>query len=78
MVDTPTLTHRQSQVLRAIAVSIADTGAQPTIRELCEKFGIVSPNGIHCHLRALERKGFLIRESGKHGLVFKDWRDHAY
>lgn len=78
MDDRPKLTHRQSEVLRAIARSISDTGTQPTIRELCDMFGIVSPNGIHCHMRALKNKGYLERKPGKNGIVFKSWRDYAY
>ena len=75
--DKPQLTDRQSQVLQAIAVSIADKGKQPTYRELCKQLGILSPNGISCHIRALEKKGYLTRKPGESGLVFKDWRDHA-
>lgn len=34
---------------------------QPSIREIGKKFGINSPNGVECHLRALEKKGFIKR-----------------
>lgn len=41
----------------------------PAIREACAKFGIQSPNGIMCHLKALERKGYLQRHHGKKALT---------
>src|SRR5260370_8949645 len=28
-------------------------------------FGIMSPNGVMCHLKALEKKGLIIRQEGK-------------
>lgn len=31
----------------------------PTVREIGDEFGIASPNGVICHLTALERKGWI-------------------
>src|SRR5690606_27227743 len=35
----------------------------PTVREIGNQFGIRSPNGVMCHLKALERKGLIAREA---------------
>lgn len=55
------LTQRQTDVLDAIRESIAARGFPPTLRELMRRFGIRSTNGVNDHLRALERKGFIVR-----------------
>ncbi|HID77167.1 MAG TPA: transcriptional repressor LexA, partial [Planctomycetaceae bacterium] len=34
----------------------------PTVREIGRQFGIQSPNGVVCHLKALEKKGLIRRE----------------
>jgi repressor LexA len=41
---------------------IRGRGYGPTVREIAEHFGIQSPNGVVCHLKALEKKGFIVRE----------------
>ena len=33
----------------------------PTVREIAAAFSIRSPNGVVCHLKALERKGLIKR-----------------
>src|SRR4029078_6560160 len=35
----------------------------PTVREIGSGFKIKSPNGVMCHLKALEKKGLITRES---------------
>jgi len=57
------LTTRQREVLDFISEKINGRGYGPTVREIGEEFGINSPNGVMCHLKALEKKGFIIRES---------------
>ncbi len=52
------LTPRQRQILRWIADQIL-TGMPPTVREICEKFGIKSPNGAVFHLTSLQNKGLI-------------------
>src|SRR5581483_409794 len=37
-------------------------GYGPTVREIGTEFKISSPNGVMCHLKALEKKGLIIRE----------------
>lgn len=59
------LTRRQKQVLDYIVDQIDEAGYPPTIREIGEHMGIRSTNGVSDHLRALERKGYLIRDESK-------------
>jgi repressor LexA len=58
---TELLTERQEKILSFIKKSIQDQGYPPTIREIGEHFGIRSTNGVNDHLKALERKGYLMR-----------------
>jgi repressor LexA len=59
------LTDRQKAVLDIIQGSMSERGYPPTIREIGEELGIRSTNGVNDHLKALERKGYLSRESSK-------------
>src|SRR5437660_439539 len=56
------LTDRQQEVYEFIRDKIRSRGYGPTVREIGGEFGIASPNGVMCHLRALERKGLVSRE----------------
>ena len=58
------LTERQREVYLFIEDKILNRGYGPTVREICEEFDIKSPNGVVCHLKALEKKG-LIRRTPK-------------
>jgi repressor LexA len=58
---TEPLTERQEKILSFIKKSIVEQGYPPTIREIGEFFGIRSTNGVNDHLKALERKGYLLR-----------------
>lgn len=60
---TPLLTIRQREILDFITESIRTNQRPPTVRGIGEKFGIKSPNGVICHLKALEKKGLIIREA---------------
>ncbi len=59
------LTDRQQKVYDMIRSLIVKRGYGPTVREIGEYFGIKSPNGVMCHLRALERKGLITRSPNK-------------
>lgn len=59
------LTTRQKQVLDFIKDSIKSRGYPPTFREIGEKMGIRSTNGVNDHLKALEKKGYLQRDDLK-------------
>lgn len=61
----PQLTDRQKHVYELIRSLIQNRGYGPTVREIGEHFGIKSPNGVMCHLRALEKKGLIIRKANK-------------
>ncbi len=56
------LTHRQKEVFEFIRDKIDNRGYGPTVREIGEHFEISSPNGVMCHLKALEKKGLITRE----------------
>lgn len=56
------LTHRQKEVYEFIRDKIRNRGYGPTVREIGEYFEIASPNGVMCHLKALEKKGIIVRE----------------
>jgi len=56
------LTQRQQAVYEFIREKICKRGYGPTVREIGGHFGIRSPNGVMCHLKALEKKGLIHRE----------------
>lgn len=56
------LTPRQREVFDFIRDKIEHRGYGPTVREIGEYFDIASPNGVMCHLKALEKKGLITRE----------------
>lgn len=59
------LTKRQAMVLDTISQHIEDHGYPPTIREIGDLLDIRSTNGVNDHLKALERKGYLLRDDCK-------------
>lgn len=63
MIDS--LTKRQKEVLDYIRTKIDGRGYGPTVREIGEQFDIASPNGVMCHLKALEKKGLITREPNR-------------
>jgi len=58
------LTGRQRQLLEFIAGHIRENGYPPTLREMAAELGVRSPNGVNDHLKALERKGYILRQAG--------------
>jgi repressor LexA len=56
------LTERQREVYEFIRERIRSRGYGPTVREIGLHFDISSPNGVMCHLKALEKKGLIVRE----------------
>ncbi len=59
------LTNRQADILEMINETVTKNGFAPSIREIADAFEISSPNGVVCHLKALERKGYLSRRKTK-------------
>ncbi len=68
------LTERQQQVLSFITSYLASKGYPPSQREIARHLGVSSNLGVMKHLDALEKKGYLRRDSHSraisvHGLV---------
>jgi repressor LexA len=62
MKDQEALTPRQRAILDFIRDRIESRGYGPTVREIGLQFEIRSPNGVMCHLKALEKKKLIQRE----------------
>lgn len=58
----PALTSKQQEILAFIRRYIQENGYPPAIRDIGEAFDIKSPNGVMCHLRALQKKGYIHRD----------------
>lgn len=84
MSELSNLTSKQRLIYDFICRQIDSRGFPPTIRDIGTAFDIRSPNGVMCHLKALEKKGFITRDgksarairptsriAGKIGLPFK-------
>jgi repressor LexA len=63
--EHPALTDKQHKIFNFIRKHIEAKGFPPAIRDICEEFGISSPNGVMCHLKALEKKGYIDRVTKK-------------
>jgi repressor LexA len=61
MLDFSTLTEKQRAIYDFIKSKIEERGYGPTVREIGLHFKIKSPNGVMCHLKALEKKGMIER-----------------
>src|SRR5262245_64084352 len=62
MADLQNLTDRQKAIYKFIRDKIQSRGYGPTVREIGVAFDIRSPNGVMCHLKALQKKGLIHRE----------------
>jgi repressor LexA len=60
--DLSQLTDRQREIYAFIQDKIETRGFGPTVREIGQAFDISSPNGVMCHLKALEKKGLIKRQ----------------
>jgi repressor LexA len=56
------LTDKQEEVLEFIAEFLITHDYPPTIRDIVRRFDMSSSNAAVCYLRALERKGYLVRD----------------
>ena len=59
------LTKRQQQVYDFIETYVNHKGFGPTVREICEAVNLSSPSTVHVHLKALEQKGYIVRDKLK-------------
>ena len=62
MANLEQLTSRQREIYQFIRGKIQGRGYGPTVREIGNEFEITSPNGVMCHLKALQNKGLIHRE----------------
>jgi repressor LexA len=62
MSELPALTSKQKAIFNFIRKYIQETGYPPAIRDIGNAFDIKSPNGVMCHLRALQKKGYIHRD----------------
>ena len=60
--EKPALTDSQQRIFQYICKYIEQSGYPPAIRDIGKAFDIASPNGVMCHLRALQKKGYIQRD----------------
>jgi repressor LexA len=63
--ETLPLTTKQEKIYNYIRKHIETNGYPPAIRDICDAFRISSPNGVMCHLKALQKKKYIIRVEKK-------------
>ncbi len=63
--DESGLTARQRKVLEVIRDSVQRRGYPPSMREIGEAVGLTSTSSVSHQLRALQRKGFLLRDPNR-------------
>ena len=63
MADLENLTDRQREIYIFIERMVKVRGYPPTVREIGTEFEIKSPNGVMCHLKALQKKGLIHRQA---------------
>lgn len=63
--QTTSLTARQGEILEYIELCQERTGVVPSTREIQEHFGFASQTAAMNHLKALEKKGAIVRQPGK-------------
>ena len=59
------LTDRQREVFEFIRDAMREESRPPTVREISDHFNFNSPKAASDHLSALERKGYIARQSSK-------------
>jgi repressor LexA len=59
------LTVRQRRILEFIRAAVDRNGYPPSVREIGEAVGLVSPSSVAYQLKELERKGFLRRDPNR-------------
>ncbi|MCW2642151.1 MAG: transcriptional repressor LexA [Dactylosporangium sp.] len=59
------LTQRQRRILEFIRSAVEHNGYPPSVREIGEAVGLVSPSSVAYQLKELERKGYLRRDPNR-------------
>jgi repressor LexA len=73
------LTQKQARILEFIQTRIDRRGCPPTVREIGSEFRLASTHGVRCHLKALEKKGYLeIQPHSSRGIILSpEYLDHS-
>lgn len=59
------LTTRQQRILQVIHDTVVERGYPPSIREIGEAVGLTSSSSVHAQLEALQRKGYIRRDTNR-------------
>ena len=59
------ITAKQNETLTFVKKDIVNHGCPPSVREICKGMNLSSPATVHAHLRQLEKKGIIRKESNK-------------
>ena len=59
------ITAKQAETLTFIKKYIVSHGFPPSVREICKGMDLSSPATVHAHLKQLEKKGLIRKESSK-------------
>lgn len=63
------LTKRQSDILQVIKEFMVQNGYPPTVREIGTVLNLNSPATIHFHLKKIEEKGYIKKDSSKNRTI---------
>lgn len=63
------LTENERRVLDGLRAIVSTSGCVPSLRELAKATGFKSTTSISIYLRALERKGVIARDPGRHRAI---------
>ena len=59
------ITNKQAETLTFIKKYMVAHGFPPSVREICKGMNLSSPATVHAHLKELERKGVIRKETNK-------------
>lgn len=59
------ISKRQQEILDYLKYSILNRGFPPSVREICDAVNLKSTSSVHSHLEALEKNGYIRRDSTK-------------
>lgn len=65
------LTNRQAAIYDFIKEEI-EKGLPPTVREIMREFNMRGPNGVVCHLKSIQQKGYIRREKKARGIFLTE------
>lgn len=63
--DRPKISKRQQAIYEYICNYSKEHGYPPSVREIGSAVGLASPSTVHMHLKSLEEKGYINRDSKK-------------